>query len=186
MIAQKTTLSTTIDKLLTQNTNEFNIMSNVFALFSEIKECEKSEMLRDELLEILSPLRKIASQSPFIYRMQEWPLGYQGDFEMIEYIMDAKNFAKKGTIPFYLEQYMLNNGASQQHRSKVSHQAGLMLEQISKKDNSRILSIACGSSPDLSSIQHEINKPCEFVLFDLDSNALEFSKKTPVRIKPKL
>ena len=45
---------------------------------------------RDEILKELYPLREAVRQSPFLQRAQDWPRGYQGDFETIEYILEAK------------------------------------------------------------------------------------------------
>ena len=166
---------------LNQNSNYLNVISSLFSLLSVIGYYEKTGLSRSKIVEVLSPVRRIVGLSPFCNHLQEWPRGYQGDFETIEYLMNSKNLAKPRSIPYYIEQYALTSPVAQQHRNKVAHQSMLILEQCyknsSQKHKARILSIACGSCPDIYTIQHLIGESCDFVLFDHDSDALELAQK---------
>lgn len=118
--------------------------------------------------------------------MQVWPRGYPGDFEMIEYIMNNENKCRKGSIEYYIEQYGLSATATQQHRNKIHEQAHRILAKYLnyKSDKIRVLSIACGSSPDIRRIQKYLEPhKIEFVLLDSDEDAIEYtlSKLSPLK-----
>ena len=70
----------------------------------EIFKLEKHTQ-RDEILKELYPLREAVRQSPFLQRAQDWPRGYQGDFETIEYILEAKNRAGENTLGYVVEDF---------------------------------------------------------------------------------
>jgi hypothetical protein len=76
------------------------IISVVFSILAVIKELEQCGFTRGEIVPYLTPVRETLSQSPFFKRMQNWPRGYQGDFETIEYLMSAvnPNVAKVGGL----------------------------------------------------------------------------------------
>jgi extracellular factor (EF) 3-hydroxypalmitic acid methyl ester biosynthesis protein len=137
---------------------------------------------RNKILDSLAAVRAIQAQSPFVDRLQNWPRGYQGDFETVEYLMRSINNAEPHTLGYWIEQYCLNTAVAQQHRNKVRWQA----EQITKvidlgyRTNSpaRILILACGSCPDVRMCLDGIaDKRFEIVLNDMDQSALEFSRE---------
>lgn len=134
---------------------------------------QTKEALRNKLLEV----RRIHRQSPLFVRTQDWPRGYAGDFETIEYIIEGKNKSQENTLGYYLESIVQNSPIIQQHRNKVSHQARLILDKAYEKNDARILSIGCGSSADLHSIQNSLKRTnVEITLFDMDEGALACSE----------
>jgi ubiquinone/menaquinone biosynthesis C-methylase UbiE len=159
------------------------IISVVFSILAVIKELEQCGFTRGEIVPYLTPVRETLSQSPFFKRMQNWPRGYQGDFETIEYLMSAVNRAPKETIAYHLEQYGLTSPAAQQHRNKVMRQAELILKKNHELENARFLSIACGSSPDLEYVQTYLKGNPSFTLYDYDKDALDYSKNRLAGIK---
>ena len=136
--------------------------------------CEEAGVPPGELREILGPVRDIHARSPFMRRLQQWPRSYAGDFETIEWLWRAQNCAQ-GPFARALEQYALTSAIAQQHRNKVAFQASCMLEAQQRHWPCRVLSLACGSSPDLRSIVPHVRPSTTFVLCDSDPGALEFS-----------
>ena len=177
-------LLASIDKLQKLNSKKapelsyHQTISAVFNVIHEIYVLEKEGMHRREIRAFLDVPRKIISQSPFFHHAQTWPRGYQGDFEMIEHILGGEKKLEKGTIGYFLEKYAINCPASQQHRNKVACQSQKILEIVhaNKICKSRILSIACGSSPDFRMVKNYIDpEAIEIVLLDSDPDAIEFS-----------
>ena len=78
---------------------------------------------RQELLGVLQRARVVHAESPFVRRLQEWPRGYAGDFETVEYLLQQRNRAVVGRFAYFLEQYALGSPIAQQHRNKVDIQA---------------------------------------------------------------
>lgn len=136
--------------------------------------CEQAGVPPEELRELLIPIREIHARSPFMRRLQEWPRSYAGDFETIEWLCRAENCAQ-GPFARALEQYALTSAIAQQHRNKVAFQAMSMLEAQQRHWPCRVLSLACGSSPDVRSIAQHVRPSTTFVLCDADPGALEFS-----------
>ncbi|MFZ1700685.1 MAG: class I SAM-dependent methyltransferase [Pyrinomonadaceae bacterium] len=135
---------------------------------------------RDQILQAIDPVRRIQGASPFVKRLQTWPRGYQGDFETVEYLMEAVNLAETETGAYWIEQYCLNTAIAQQHRNKVRWQSEHVERVIRAREASgqpaRILILACGSSPDTRLVLERIvDKDFRIVLSDMDDAALEFS-----------
>jgi len=186
-------LEQSIEKFIKLQASENNleyhlIVSVLFELLYEISVLEKKQVNREKILYLLKEVRSIAGQSPFINRMQTWPCGYPGDYQTIEYLIKGKNKAKQGTVEFFLEQYCLYSPAAQQHRNKVLKQSELILQLIDNqkriKRPIKILSLACGSCPDVRLIKELIKTSLfEFTFVDYDNNALEFSKSKLTNLK---
>lgn len=141
---------------------------------------------REDTITRLQEVRKIHRQSPFFVRTQDWPRGYAGDFETIEYIINGENKSAVNSMGYYLESIILNSPIVQQHRNKVSHQSQLILNTALENDNAKILSIGCGSSADLRNIQNVLKRTnVEITLFDMDEGALACSAEKLEPIKDK-
>jgi len=156
------------------------LLAIVHQLCAAILACENAAMSRDEILEVLDPVRRVHARSPFVERLQKWPRGYPGDFETVEYLIGgaAANRAED-RIARSCEAYALSRSIAQQHRNKIQHQASrLMRTMLMNPGRTRIVSIACGSCPDLRLIlDHLPPLAGELWLNDIDEDALTFSRK---------
>lgn len=153
------------------------IVAMVDELCDTIAEYERQGYAAESLASVLANLRAIHGRSPFIQRLQDWPRGYPGDYESIEYLLKGLNQATPGTVEYYCEEYALRSPIARQHRNKLQHQAGLILNALSSQPerHKRILSLACNSSWDLRQIQHLITDVnATFYLNDHDPEALQF------------
>ncbi|HUP62129.1 MAG TPA: class I SAM-dependent methyltransferase [Thermoanaerobaculia bacterium] len=156
------------------------VMTRVHAICSRVLDCEAAGMSRTEIVEVLAPVRAIHARSPFVRRLQEWPRGYPGDFETVEYICDSENRAPRGTVEYHCESYSLNLPIAQQHRNKVRHQAARIMRTLfARPAASRVLALACGSCPDFELIQpHLASLAGEIYLNDSDPAAIAFAEST--------
>jgi extracellular factor (EF) 3-hydroxypalmitic acid methyl ester biosynthesis protein len=150
-------------------------VGSIHGICEALIECEEAGVASEELRRMLAPIRRIHARSPFIRRLQEWPREYPGDFETIEWLWRAENRAD-GTLARALEHYALTSAIAQQHRNKVAFQASCVLEAERRHPCCRVMSLACGSSPDLRSIVEQVRPSSTFVLCDNDADALEFSQ----------
>jgi extracellular factor (EF) 3-hydroxypalmitic acid methyl ester biosynthesis protein len=155
------------------------VVAEIHNLCIQILACEQKGEKRSDILEVLNPVRAIHRKSPFFSRFQEWPRGYPGDFETIEYLCDGINLAPDRTVEYCIEKYALSCSAAQQHIHKVKYQAAQILETVLRdSQKKRVLSLACGGCRDIFLIQKHLEHfpMVEFVLNDMDSEALEFSR----------
>ncbi len=141
---------------------------------------------KEDIVFRLQEVREIHRQSPFFVRTQDWPRGYAGDFETIEYIINGENKSAPYSMGYYLESIILNSPIVQQHRNKVSHQAQLILNKALDLDSAKVLSIGCGGSADLRQIQKVLKRTdVQVTLFDMDEGALACSAEKLEPIKDK-
>jgi len=142
-----------------------------------IEACEDARIDKREILGQLGHARAVHARSPFIRRLQEWPRGYPGDYETIEYLCDATNRAPVGSLAHALEALALRSPIASQHRNKVAFQAAAVLSACNRKHGAaRILSIGCGGCRDIRSVVFPLlQTKAEFVLCDLDYDALDFT-----------
>lgn len=150
------------------------IIAAMHGLCYELALCEDAGLTRDVLLEAVNPARAICAASPFLHRIQQWPRGYQGDFETIEYLYRAENRAIPGTLSYWCEQYALTCAAAQQHRNKLQRQAQLITRAVvAAPHGGRILSFASGSALDAVAVVPLLeSSQTEVWLNDLDGEAL--------------
>jgi extracellular factor (EF) 3-hydroxypalmitic acid methyl ester biosynthesis protein len=146
-------------------------------VWDAIAGCEDAGIDKREILAHLGPARALHARSPFIARAQNWPRGYPGDFETIEYLCTGINQSVPGTVPHALEELALHGPIADQHRNKVAFQAEAILAACRRTNgHARILSIGCGGCRDIRSVSDELQRTgAEFVLCDLDYEALDFS-----------
>jgi len=155
------------------------VLSTVHQLCASIVACEEAGFTREQIVSVLEPVRRIHARSDFVRRLQQWPRGYPGDFETVEYLCDGRSRAESGTIQDICETYSLTRSIAQQHRNKVQHQAArIMRTLLDKPGTARVFSIACGSCPDFRRIAaHLPSLLGELWLNDSDSDALTFSAR---------
>ncbi len=139
-------------------------------------DCEEANIDPDLLRVKVAGARLMHRRSELCRRLQDWPRGYPGDWESIDYLLDGINRTPEEDFGHALEQHALWCAASQQHRNKVAYQTMLFDRLISRKPTAKVLSIACGGSRDLASLVHRANDfRGTIVLNDADGSALDVS-----------
>jgi extracellular factor (EF) 3-hydroxypalmitic acid methyl ester biosynthesis protein len=156
------------------------LIANLYSVLSKIHAMEDAGFSREAVVAELTEVRELHSRSPFIARCQQWPNGYQGDYETIEYLVSQKNLSPIGTTQYWLEEYALGSVISQQHRNKISAQAAEILGQaiigMQQGKTQRILIVACGGCSDIYRIRHILaTMPISIVLNDIDEAAIKYS-----------
>jgi SAM-dependent methyltransferase len=131
----------------------------------------------DDIQDALRPSREVFATASFMRRCQEWPRGYAGDFETIEYLAGATNYSEPGTLGWHFEDIILQSPVAQQHRNKLNHQTKEIARTILSRRDARILSIACGGCLDWTPVlPHLACFEGEIVLNDCEPAALELAE----------
>ena len=169
-----------LEALITDGSSQVyhKVVACMHDLCFHILEAQKNGASRAKIETIIKPARDIHGRSVFVKRLQDWPRNYPGDFETIEYICNPENKSLYGKIEYYIEEYALNSALAQQHRNKVQRQSDIILDALlNSGDPQKILSVGCGGCLDVLKIKKYIyDVPCDMVLHDVDSDALELSK----------
>jgi SAM-dependent methyltransferase len=117
---------------------------------------------------IIRPALDVLAHAPIIWRVQNWPRGYPGDFETIEWICDGSPRLEKSDPYYWIEWYSLNSAIVQQHRNKIGYQRA-QLQTVPA--SGRILSVGCGGARDM--LELDVNyKGHHVTLVDIDPEAL--------------
>lgn len=146
-------------------------------LLALLKEVETTGIAYEKILDFISPIRNFLAQAEWYFHAQNWPLGYPGDYRMIEAILGKKTQTSVDSPAYIYEEYALNAPISQQHRNKVKAQAQLIAEVLNQVEKPRILIMACGSAPDVFSLLDFLqDKDFLIVLNDSDQGALELTR----------
>ena len=153
------------------------VIAVVHDLCTAVSDAEAAGCTHEELRDATATARALHGASPFVKRLQDWPRGYPGDFETIEWLCRSVNRAPAGTFAAALESYALTSAIAQQHRNKVQFQADCIRDAMLRNPECRVLSLACGSSPDIRAIVPLAGPRASFVLCDGDEGALEFSRR---------
>ncbi|MCX5695007.1 MAG: PilZ domain-containing protein [Candidatus Omnitrophica bacterium] len=120
-----------------------------------------------------------ASKSFIVKRAFEKPLGYPGDYKLIEVIYANTPVSEK--IGYCIDQYFLSNEFAVAIRNRRQKMLDLLIKNISEAnlDNISILNLGCGSSREINEMLSDktmLSKSLSFSLVDQDKEALEFSK----------
>lgn len=155
------------------------IVAGIHGLATALVEAESTGTDRERIRHAVAPARQIHRRSPFVQRLQDWPRGYPGDFESIEYLCDGRNKATDETS-FYIEWYALSCAIAQQHRNKVLAQAAV-IERTLNRPGTKVLVLACGSCPDVAMALSRITTSIatdtpRLYLNDADPAALAFAR----------
>jgi hypothetical protein len=149
-----------------------------YGLGADIARAEQAGLTREQIREMVAPVRDLFARSPFVRRAQAWPRGYPGDFETIEQVISQANRAPEGTVEWLIESYCLGSPFARQHRNKVAHQARLITDVILRPGpGPRVLLIAAGAAPDLRLVPGQIaGHGGRLVLHDYDPAALDLAR----------
>lgn len=148
-------------------------------LLASVAAAESGGLPPASINEILAPVLSLLRAGPFFQRTYDWPRGYAGDFETVEYLCYPQQFCTtRPSFAGLVHNYVLTSQATQQHRNKIVKQALMVLETAVDADaGTRILSTACGGCPDLRMVLPMLRDfPGTFVLVDTDADALEYAR----------
>ena len=167
------------------------VASGIYAVSAAVRLCVDVGFDRKSLNGVLARLRDACQSSPFTRHISEWPLGYAGDFRIIDQICSQENRAPRRTFAYWIEEHSLACAMAQQHRNKVREQAREILEcaraRTEAGETASIAILACGSSPDLALVARELSQlQVRIVAVDSDAAALEETHRRLVSLGGKL
>jgi SAM-dependent methyltransferase len=117
----------------------------------------------------------LLSKSYTINRIRTWPQGYQGDHLTLE--AAYRNTPMSDGIGYYLDKYILDWPLAHGLRGRLEQLTALLRDELSTRENPKVLDIACGSCREVSMLVPEIKKSkAQFTCVDLDGDALDFAE----------
>ncbi|GAI42924.1 unnamed protein product, partial [marine sediment metagenome] len=107
----------------------------------------------------------------------EKPLGYAGDYVMMNYIYED-GYEGDTTYDKLLHRYVLSLPVTLANRNRKYYFKKRILSTIKKTNNAKIASVACGPAREIIEVLTELSSSikCTFTLVDSEKLALEFIK----------
>ncbi len=148
----------------------------------------KDEIYKKYLTYFQNELNEYLFLSPFINRIYYKPLGYAGDYEMMNMIY-ANIPRGESLFAKILDKYTLEIPVAQANRNRIPYMLGKIKtigkKVLEKKDRIKIASIACGPCLEIQELlkKEEISNYIDFTLLDSSNDALLSAKNKLEEIK---
>jgi len=169
------------------------LLSNLAELFFQF-EIEAKKVAPDQIDSCKrfaqQELHPLMMQSPFGYRTYHKPLGYAGDYEMVN-MMIRDPYEGETTYAKLINLFLLARGPAEAHRNRID----ILLKRIkevaqkvaSQGRRAQIFNFACGPAIEIQRFieQEEISENCDFILLDFSQETLDYTSRTLERAKQK-
>lgn len=127
-------------------------------------------------------LHPLLLRSPFVHRTLTKPLGYAGDYEMVNQILGEK---RKGPNTYFqiINACFLSGYLAQAHRNRVTILFDFLVKQgreaIASGRKRKILNVGCGPAAEIQRFCREFERPemLEFKLVDFNAETLSHTEK---------
>jgi hypothetical protein len=154
--------------------------SEVFKSIRNLERNIKNQYLLKKLKEVFSyTVKESAIKSVITRRAYEKPLGYPGDYEIIE--MFYNNVPLSKGIGLCGDRYILQDEYVEAVRNRKEIMKKLILNfiKVNHSKSLKIMNIGCGSSREIREllVGQFFNKKITFTLIDWEKKALNFSRK---------
>lgn len=141
----------------------------IYQQFSKILLNLDDEIRKQSVDFLRQKLNHIIYQSPFAERVYNKPLGYAGDYEMMNLIYRQENVGKT-LFSRCLHRYYIDEPAAQAVRNRADYLIGVItktLEHADKRRPLRILSVACGPAMEWQKLLPQLGDNQQEVIVDL-------------------
>lgn len=166
---------TSLETRIVEEANEW------FGRFDTVAEQVDEEMRPAHRAYARRQIHPLVMCSPFVYRTFHKPLGYAGDYEMVNMILrepheGATLFAKLVNALF------LQNPPAQAHRNRILHLRQRLVEEVSRVAaqgrRARIFNLGCGPAREVQLFlaENEIANHADFLLADFNAETLGFAR----------
>lgn len=125
-------------------------------------------------------LHPLVMQSPFGHRTYHKPLGYAGDYEMVNMMLRSP-YEGQTTYAKMLNMFLLKTGPAEAHRNRIDI-LFQKIKEVAKKAESqgrraRIFNFACGPAAEIEMFvrNERISEICDFTLLDFSKETLDYA-----------
>ena len=156
-------------------------LTNLFIKFESETHLVPKESLTAHKAYAQSNIHPLTLRSPFVHRCFSKPLGYAGDYEMVNMMLrnprEGEGLYNQLVNTFYLE-----TSTSIAHRNRIEILVDTLTRSAEKAASEnktlRILNIACGPAIELQRFsQNPLSKRCRFELLDFNQETLKYTER---------
>lgn len=163
-------------------------MASWFTRFDEASDQVSAELRPVHRVFARRLLHPLVLCSPFVYRTYHKPLGYAGDYEMVNMILrepceGASLFAKLVNVCF------LKNPPAEAHRNRIRRLVSLLAEETARVvqtgRRARILNLGCGPAQEARDFlkEHAVSDHADFLFLDFNEETLDHASRSLTEAK---
>jgi extracellular factor (EF) 3-hydroxypalmitic acid methyl ester biosynthesis protein len=165
-------------------------INSLFARFEEVADRALPELLPFHQTYAKRQLHPLILCSPFAYRTYHKPLGYAGDYEMVNMILrdpleGSSLFAKSVNLWF------LTQAPAVAHRNRIHHLTKRLIAETRQRQSrgqpTRIFDLGCGPAGEIQQFlsQDAISDYASITLLDFNDETLEYTGKVLGEVRSK-
>lgn len=141
-----------------------------------VRAAEQAGCARQDILAQLSGVRAILARSALFGRLQNWPRGYQGDFETVDYLVAGVDPAGPRDIAWHCELRVLRSPLAEQLRNRMRQQSAAIAVALAAGQS--VLCLAAGSGLEIAAaLALAGTHRGRLVVHDCDGAALAAAKR---------
>ena len=153
----------------------------LFAKFEAEAQKVNEEDLTIHKIFAQADLHPLMLRSPFFYRSYTKPLGYAGDYEMVNMMTRKEGREGPTTYSQIINAYYYNIGPTVAHRNRIDILFGYLSrltdEAKAQGRQLRVLNVGCGPALEIQKFIREYETPedCIFKLMDFNSETIDYT-----------
>ncbi len=157
-------------------------IDRLFARFEDVANTVSEDLLPLHRTYVKRQLHPFVLSAPFAYRTYQKPLGYAGDYEMVNMIL-GDPFLGGSLFAKVLNVWLLAQPSAQAHRNRVAYLARRLEEEVrrcaSRGARARVLNLGCGPAGEVQRFLAEspISDMADLVLLDFNDETLDFVRR---------
>jgi len=128
-------------------------------------------------------LHPIVSCAPFFFRSWQKPLGYAGDYEMVN-MMVREPYEGASMFAKLLNSFFLHTPPVVAHRNRITHMAGRLAAEAERcaraGERLQVFNLGCGPAQEIQRFlrEHPIADQVDFALLDFNDETVEYAGRT--------
>jgi extracellular factor (EF) 3-hydroxypalmitic acid methyl ester biosynthesis protein len=157
-------------------------IDRLFYRFEQVANTVSEDLLPLHRTYVKRQLHPFVLAAPFAYRTYHKPLGYAGDYEMVNMIL-GDPFMGGSIFAKVLNVWLLAQPSAQAHRNRVSYLAKRLEEEVQRRASqgcrAKVLNLGCGPAGEVQRFlaQSPVSDMADLVLLDFNDETLEFTRR---------
>jgi extracellular factor (EF) 3-hydroxypalmitic acid methyl ester biosynthesis protein len=166
------------------------VVNGLFARFEEIASKIADDLQPVHRTYVKRQLHPLLLCSPFMYRIYQKPLGYAGDYEMVNMIL-RDPYEGSSLFAKLLNVYILNQAPAEAHRNRVTFLTQKLTEETKRVarlgKQAKILNLGCGPAKEVQNflVDDDICDRASLTLLDFNDETLLHTGKVVEDLKMK-
>ncbi len=163
-------------------------IDSLFKRFEEIASEVPEELLPFHRTYAKRQLHPQVLCSPFAYRTYQKPLGYAGDYEMVNMIL-REPLEGSSIFSKIVNAWFLSQRPAQAHRNRIEYLTQVIVQETRRTacngHPASIYNLGCGPAGEVQNflLQEEVSNDSSFVLLDFNDETLQHTKEVLEQLK---